>query len=83
MYIYIYIYIYIYEEETGYYTHELAFWGGDLPSLSSKLGHVRGLADVLYLQPVAEAFSNHKYDASDYLRPDKKQVDRAHIYIYI
>lgn len=57
--------------ETGYYMHELAFWGGDLLSLLSKLDHVKGLgADVLYLQPIAQAFSNHKYDTTDYLALD-------------
>mmetsp|Transcript_73552 Transcript_73552/g.227156 ORF Transcript_73552/g.227156 Transcript_73552/m.227156 type:complete len:611 (+) Transcript_73552:56-1888(+) len=58
-------------EETKYYTHELQFWGGDLKGLRSKMDYVKGLgADVLYLQPIVEAFSNHKYDTTDYLRVD-------------
>jgi len=48
--------------------HEIDFWGGDLASTASKLGHVKALgADVLYLNPIHDAYTNHKYDALDYL----------------
>lgn len=58
-------------EETRYYMHELQFWGGDLQSLRSKSEYIKDLgADVLYLQPIVEAFSNHKYDTTDYLKVD-------------
>lgn len=57
-----------YLDEEGLWSHELEFWGGDLQSLRGRLDHVRALgADVLYLNPIHAAFSNHKYDASDYL----------------
>lgn len=50
------------------WSHEIAFWGGDLASTAAKLGHVQDLgADVLYLNPVCLAYTNHKYDALDYL----------------
>jgi glycosidase len=47
--------------------HELHFWGGDLASATTKLGHIRALgADVLYLNPIHLAYTNHKYDAFDF-----------------
>ena len=50
------------------WTHELDFWGGDLNSLRARLSHVVDLgADVLYLNPIHKAFTNHKYDATDYM----------------
>ena len=56
-----------YLPDEGLWSHELEFWGGDLQSLRARLDHVRALgADVLYLNPIHAAFSNHKYDASDY-----------------
>lgn len=58
-------------ESVGYYSNELAFWGGDLPSLLSKMDYIKELGvDVLYTQPVTECFSNHKYDTSDYKNVD-------------
>lgn len=48
-------------------SHELDFWGGDLPSAASRLEHVRDLgADVVYLNPIHLAYTNHKYDALDF-----------------
>ena len=56
-----------YLADEGLWSHELEFWGGDLQSLRGRLDHVRALgANVLYLNPIHAAFSNHKYDASDY-----------------
>ena len=47
--------------------HELDFWGGDLASTASRLDHVQALgADVLYLNPIHLAYTNHKYDALDF-----------------
>ena len=47
--------------------HELDFWGGDLASSATKLDHVQALgADVLYLNPIHLAYTNHKYDALDF-----------------
>ncbi|HEX5682392.1 MAG TPA: alpha-amylase family glycosyl hydrolase [Ideonella sp.] len=49
------------------WSHEIDFWGGDLKSLATKLDHVQELgADVLYLNPIHLAYTNHKYDALDY-----------------
>lgn len=60
----------VYSDNVGVWTHELAFWGGDLQSLRSKLDHVQNLADVLYVNPIHEALTNHKYDATNYDKVD-------------
>jgi len=55
------------DRSVGLWSHELAFWGGDLPSLTSKLDYIQGLgADVLYLNPIHSALTNHKYDSNDW-----------------
>jgi glycosidase len=47
--------------------HELDFWGGDLQSTAARLDHVQRLGvDVLYLNPIHLAWTNHKYDALDF-----------------
>lgn len=47
-------------------------FGGDLYGVAEKLDYLQDLGvTVLYLSPVAEAFSNHKYDTGDYLRVDR------------
>lgn len=49
------------------WSQEIEFWGGDLASLAARLDHVQQLgADVLYLNPICLAYTNHKYDALDY-----------------
>ena len=56
-----------YLPEAKVWSHEIDFWGGDLQSLRGKLDYVQGLgADVLYLNPIALANTNHKYDTLDY-----------------
>jgi cyclomaltodextrinase / maltogenic alpha-amylase / neopullulanase len=56
-----------YLEQHKLWSHEIDFWGGDLPSLASRLDHVQQLgAGVLYLNPIHLAYTNHKYDALDY-----------------
>ncbi|HLL09509.1 MAG TPA: glycoside hydrolase family 13 protein [Rubrivivax sp.] len=58
-----------YLEAHKLWSHEIDFWGGDLQSLSSRLDYVQQLgADVLYLNPIHLAYTNHKYDALDYLK---------------
>lgn len=55
------------DEAAGLWSHELAFWGGDLASLRGRLDYIQQLGvDVLYLNPVHAAWTNHKYDAQDY-----------------
>lgn len=48
------------------------FFGGDLAGIDQKLGYVKGTlgANILYLTPVFESPSNHKYDTADYYTVD-------------
>ena len=47
------------------------FWGGTLRGIEEKLPYLRRLGvTVLYLNPIFEATSNHRYDTADYLRID-------------
>jgi len=56
-----------YLEAAKLWSHEIDFWGGDLASTRSRLEHIHGLgADVLYLNPIHLAHTNHSYDALDY-----------------
>ncbi len=58
-----------YVPEIKLWSHEIDFWGGDLQSLATKLDYVQTLgADVLYLNPIHLAYTNHKYDALDYMK---------------
>ena len=57
-----------YLEAANVWSHEIEFWGGDLPGVTSRLGYLQELgADVLYLNPIHLAYTNHKYDALDYM----------------
>jgi glycosidase len=56
-----------YLEKEKLWSHEIDFWGGDLASTMDRLDYVQQLgADVLYLNPIVLAYTNHKYDALDY-----------------
>ncbi len=58
-----------YLPDAAVWSHEIAFWGGDLKSLRDKLDYIEQLGvDVLYLNPIFESFTNHKYDAYDYMK---------------
>jgi glycosidase len=47
------------------------FFGGDLAGIVQKLDHLKALGvNTLYLTPVFQAPSNHKYDTADYRRID-------------
>lgn len=47
------------------------FFGGDLRGITQKLGYLTSLGvTCLYLNPVFEAHSNHRYDTADYTRID-------------
>ena len=51
--------------------HNNDFFGGDLAGLIEKLDHIRALgANALYMTPVFQAASNHKYDTGDFHRID-------------
>ena len=77
-----------YLKDVDVWSHEIDFWGGDLQSLTNKLDYIKNLGvDVLYLNPIHLGYTNHKYDALDYLTvsPDygrredvKKLADDVH-----
>jgi glycosidase len=47
------------------------FFGGDLAGIRDHVGYLRDLGiDVIYTTPIFEAQTNHRYDASDYLKVD-------------
>jgi glycosidase len=57
----------VYLSDAKLSSQELDFWGGDLQSLSTRLDYIQKLgADVLYLNPIHLAYTNHKYDAFDF-----------------
>jgi len=55
--------------ETGYLACD--FFGGTLDGIREKIPYLRSLnVDCLYLNPVFEARSNHRYDTADYMSAD-------------
>ncbi|MDR1571156.1 MAG: 4-alpha-glucanotransferase, partial [Clostridiales Family XIII bacterium] len=47
------------------------FFGGTLEGVREKLSYIRSLGvTVIYMNPVFEAASNHKYDTGDYMKID-------------
>jgi len=55
--------------ETGYLACD--FYGGTLDGIAEKIPYLQDLhIDCLYLNPVFEARSNHRYDTADYLAAD-------------
>ena len=47
------------------------FYGGTFKGIEQKLPYLKELGiSCLYLNPIVEARSNHRYDTSDYCRPD-------------
>lgn len=47
------------------------FFGGDLKGIESKLDYIKSLgANCIYLNPIFEANSNHRYDTADYNKID-------------
>ena len=64
------------------------FFGGNLNGIIEKLDYIKDLgADIIYLNPIVKAFSNHRYDTADYksvdpmlgtLKDFKKLCDEAH-----
>jgi len=47
------------------------FYGGTLKGIEEKLPYIKDLGvNCIYLNPIVEARSNHRYDASDYMKVD-------------
>ena len=54
------------------------FFGGDLPGVIQKLPYLSELGvNALYLTPIFEASTNHKYDTNDYTRIDPHFGDES------
>ncbi|MDR3069567.1 MAG: glycoside hydrolase family 13 protein [Propionibacteriaceae bacterium] len=54
------------------------FFGGDLPGIARHLDHLENLGvNALYLTPIFEADTNHRYDTADYSRIDHRLGDLA------
>lgn len=47
------------------------YFGGDFKGIEEKLDYIASLGvNLIYLNPICEAHSNHRYDTADYLSPD-------------
>ncbi len=54
------------------------YYGGDLDGITGKLDYLASLGvTCLYLNPIFEAHSNHRYDTADYTRVDPLLGDEA------
>ncbi len=61
-----------YGEYPGAEVANNVFFGGDLYGIAENLAHIASLGTrTIYLSPVFDAASNHKYDTADYLHVDK------------
>ncbi|KLU60973.1 amylopullulanase precursor [Peptococcaceae bacterium CEB3] len=65
------------KDERGRVTH-WDFFGGNLQGIIAKLPYLQELGvSILYLNPIFEAASNHKYDTADYHRIDPMYGDEG------
>lgn len=56
---------------TGRDLGAIDFFGGDFKGLTGKLPYLKNMGiSVLYLNPIFQAASNHKYDTCDYMKID-------------
>ena len=56
---------------TGSRAALVEFYGGDLAGITAHLDYITSLgANALYLNPIFTAFSNHRYDVTDYFSVD-------------
>ena len=52
-------------DENGIWNND--FYGGDLKGIEKSLEYLKSLGvDILYLSPIVQSQSNHRYDAADY-----------------
>ncbi len=61
-----------YAEYQGGFVKNNMFFGGTLYGVCEKLDYLTSLGvNVIYLNPIFEAYSNHKYDTGDYMKVDE------------
>lgn len=64
-------------EREGYFLNN-TYFGGNLAGIRSRLGYLRSLGvTALYLNPIFEAHSSHRYNTADYMRIDSMLGDEA------
>lgn len=60
------------------------FFGGDIKGIIEKLDYLIDLGvNVIYLNPIFEAFSNHRYDTGDYMKIDSLLGDEKDFVLLI
>lgn len=60
-----------YPEYPGAHLENNTFFGGTLYGVIEKLDYIKSLgANLIYLSPIFEAYSNHKYDTGNYMKVD-------------
>ena len=60
-----------YPEYPGAHLENNTFFGGNLYGVADKLDYISSLGvNCIYLSPVFEAYSNHKYDTGNYMKVD-------------
>lgn len=60
-----------YADVPGGYVENNMFFGGDIYGIIEKLDYIKSLGvNCLYLSPIFDAYSNHKYDTADYMSID-------------
>lgn len=60
-----------YPEYPGAHLENNTFFGGTLYGIIEKLDYIKSLGTTLiYLSPIFESYSNHKYDTGDYMKVD-------------
>ncbi len=60
-----------YPKYPGAHLENNTFFGGTLYGVIEKLDYIKSLGtSLIYLSPIFEAYSNHKYDTGDYMKVD-------------
>lgn len=61
-----------YAKKNGDFLKNNTVFGGDLYGIVEKLDYIKSLGtELIYLSPIFDAYSNHKYDTGDYMRVDE------------
>ncbi|MBE6687990.1 MAG: glycoside hydrolase family 13 protein [Ruminococcaceae bacterium] len=61
-----------YAKFPGDHVENNCFYGGNLLGVTSKIPYLKSLGvTCIYLCPIFEAYSNHKYDTGDYMKVDE------------
>jgi glycosidase len=69
-----------YVKEVEVWSHEIDFWGGSLKGLLTRMDYLKDLGvDVVYLNPIHMAYTNHKYDAQNYFEVSPEFGTRADV----